>query len=61
MWYFRIVQKLKKEDENGNGKIEYEEWISFYHKNFKVANNFKVIDCFPVNVAVFHVLPDALE
>merc|ERR1719410_937900 len=33
----RAVSKLKKEDTNKNGKIEYSEWVTFYHKHIRDA------------------------
>jgi len=35
----RAVSQLKKEDLNGNGRIEYSEWTRFYHKHLKDAKS----------------------
>jgi len=34
----RAVSKLKKEDKDHNGRIEYQEWVTFYHKHIKDAS-----------------------
>ena len=33
----RAVSKLKKEDINKDGKIDYKEWVTFYHKHIRDA------------------------
>lgn len=33
----RAISKLKKEDTNKNGRIEYNEWVTFYHKHIRDA------------------------